>query len=157
MFCDRCGHNNSPATVFCTVCEQPLDVVDDPTLALAAVVIASEPMPTDVALNEPVAPAGPALVVRSGSQRGARYVIAGRSVRLGRHPDNDIVLDDITVSRHHVAIEKSEAGRVVSDLHSLNGTYVNQARVDRHALRDGDEIQVGKFRLVYLDREHGAG
>ena len=71
---------------------------------------------------------------------------------LGRHPDSDIMLDDITVSRRHVAIERTPEGYVVRDEGSLNGTYINQERVDRAVLRHGDELQIGKFRLVLFER-----
>ena len=75
--------------------------------------------------------------------------------RLGRHPDSEIMLDDITVSRRHAAIERTPEGYVVADAGSLNGTYVNQERIDRAVLHHGDELQVGKFRLVLFERADG--
>ena len=76
-------------------------------------------------------------------------------IRLGRHPDSEIMLDDITVSRRHASIERTADGYVVSDAGSLNGTYVNQERIDRAVLQHGDELQVGKFRLVLFERSDG--
>ena len=77
------------------------------------------------------------------------------SIRLGRHPDSEIMLDDITVSRRHASIERTPEGYVVTDAGSLNGTYVNQERIDRAVLHHGDELQVGKFRLVLFERSDG--
>ena len=72
--------------------------------------------------------------------------------RLGRHPESDVCLDDITVSRRHAEIERmADGGYVVRDVGSLNGTYVNSERVEKARLRNGDELQIGKFRLVFLD------
>jgi pSer/pThr/pTyr-binding forkhead associated (FHA) protein len=95
------------------------------------------------------------LIVRAGAQAGARFPLIGEITRLGRHPDSEISLDDITVSRRHAEIERTPDGHVVSDAGSLNGTYVNQERVDRMLLRHGDEIQIGKFRLVFFERHDG--
>jgi len=75
--------------------------------------------------------------------------------KLGRHPDSEIMLDDITVSRRHATIVRTDDGYVVSDAGSLNGTYVNQERIDRAVLHHGDELQIGKFRLVLFERGDG--
>ena len=72
--------------------------------------------------------------------------------RLGRHPDSEISLDDITVSRRHADIRRADEGYEVADSGSLNGTYVNQERIERAVLQHGDELQIGKFRLVYFER-----
>ena len=95
------------------------------------------------------------LIVRAGEQAGDRFVLRSDLTRLGRHPDSEIMLDDITVSRRHVAIEHSPEGYVVSDEGSLNGTYINQERVERAVLHHGDELQIGKFRLVLFERADG--
>ena len=95
------------------------------------------------------------LIVRSGSQAGERFVLEPGVTHLGRHPDSEIMLDDITVSRRHVAIERTPDGYVVSDEGSLNGTYINQERVERALLHHGDELQIGKFRLVLFERGDG--
>jgi pSer/pThr/pTyr-binding forkhead associated (FHA) protein len=95
------------------------------------------------------------LIVRAGAQAGARFPLSATTTRMGRHPDSEISLDDITVSRRHADIERTSDGYVVSDAGSLNGTYVNQERVDRQLLRHGDELQIGKFRLVFFERNDG--
>ena len=95
------------------------------------------------------------LIVRAGAQAGARFTLDGDLTRLGRHPGSEISLDDITVSRRHADIERTAEGYVVSDAGSLNGTYVNQERIDTSELRHGDELQIGKFRLVFLERTDG--
>jgi pSer/pThr/pTyr-binding forkhead associated (FHA) protein len=101
-------------------------------------------------------PAGIALlVVRHGPNAGARFLLDHDVTTTGRHPDSDIFLDDITVSRHHVEFRRSQATYQVVDLGSLNGTYVNQQRVDRATLNSGDEVQVGKFRLTFLTSTTG--
>ncbi|MET0459781.1 MAG: FHA domain-containing protein, partial [Ilumatobacteraceae bacterium] len=95
------------------------------------------------------------LIVRSGEQAGDRFTLDADLTRLGRHPDSEIILDDITVSRRHVTIERTDEGYVASDAGSLNGTYVNQERIERAVLHHGDELQVGKFRLVLFERTDG--
>lgn len=89
-------------------------------------------------------------VVRQGPKKGTRIALDTEEVSIGRHPESDIFLDDVTVSRRHAAVRRVGAGFHVSDAGSLNGTYVNRTRVETAALNDGDEVQVGKFKLVYL-------
>ena len=91
------------------------------------------------------------LVVRGGEEEGQHFIVGSGTTRIGRGADNDIELDDITVSRQHCEITATEGGHIVSDKGSLNGTYVNQRRVDVAELTQGDEVQVGKFRLVYVE------
>jgi pSer/pThr/pTyr-binding forkhead associated (FHA) protein len=80
-----------------------------------------------------------------------RYLLGEDVVKAGRHPESDIFLDDITVSRRHVEISPSDGGGYrVRDVGSLNGTYVNRERIDEVPLAPGDEVQIGKFKLVYL-------
>ncbi len=95
------------------------------------------------------------LIVRAGAQAGDRFVLDGDITRLGRHPDSEISLDDITVSRRHAEVQHTEQGYAVADSGSLNGTYVNQERVERAMLKHGDELQIGKFRLVFFERADG--
>ncbi len=87
---------------------------------------------------------------RAGPNIGARYLLGENVVTAGRHPESDIFLDDITVSRRHVEISPKDGGYSVRDLGSLNGTYVNRERIDEVPLAPGDEVQIGKFKLVYL-------
>lgn len=89
------------------------------------------------------------LIAHTGANQGARFLVDQDETTVGRHPEADIFLDDVTVSRRHVKINRSDTRFEVEDLGSLNGTYVNHDRVDRHTLNTGDEVQVGKFRLTF--------
>ena len=88
-----------------------------------------------------------------GPSAGARFLLDRDVVTIGRHPDADLFLDDVTVSRNHAEIHRTDAGLVLRDLGSLNGTYVGSERVEEHALQTGDEVQVGRFKLVYVDAD----
>jgi pSer/pThr/pTyr-binding forkhead associated (FHA) protein len=158
VFCNHCGHRNPPDSSFCSSCGSPLDVQGDRTITLSPVdplqdapgadddvVVPMAELPTDTAV----------LIVRSGPQAGDRFALADGTIRLGRHPDSEIMLDDITVSRRHASITRTADGYVVTDAGSLNGTYVNQERIDQTLLHHGDELQVGKFRLVLFERSDG--
>lgn len=97
-------------------------------------------------------PAGSAmLLVQRGPDAGARFLLDSDLVTVGRHPDSDIFLDDISVSRRHATFARTESGYVISDLGSLNGSYVNRDRIDSEVtLSGGDEVQIGKYRLIYF-------
>ncbi len=90
------------------------------------------------------------LLVKHGPNAGSTYLLEGEVIRAGRSPDNEVFLDDITVSRRHAEIRRREDGWYVHDLGSLNGTYVNRERVEESKLASGDELQIGKFRLVFF-------
>jgi len=90
------------------------------------------------------------LVVKRGPNAGARYALDVDVTRAGRHPESDIFLDDITVSRRHAEFVRHGSGYSVRDVGSLNGTYVNRERIEESMLSSGDEVQIGKFKLVYL-------
>ncbi|MEX2627666.1 MAG: FHA domain-containing protein [Ilumatobacteraceae bacterium] len=155
VFCNQCGHRNPPESNFCSSCGEPLDVLDDRTITLTAVDPKQDAPGTD---DDVVVPVGElergvaVLIVRAGAQAGARFALDGDLTTLGRHPDSEISLDDITVSRRHAEIVRSPEGYVAVDAGSLNGTYVNQERVERSPLQHGDELQIGKFRLVFFER-----
>jgi len=106
--------------------------------------------------KEPVAgvgalPTGTALlVVKRGPNAGSRFLLDQDTTSAGRHPDSDIFLDDVTVSRRHAEFRREGGEFVVIDVGSLNGTYVNREPVDQAVLAGGDEVQIGKFRLVFL-------
>jgi pSer/pThr/pTyr-binding forkhead associated (FHA) protein len=121
----------------------PRDFLDDPDPASAAAGEADahgvEQLPVGSAL----------LVVKRGPNAGSRFLLAGAACA-GRHPDSDIFLDDVTVSRRHAEFRVENAEFRIVDIGSLNGTYVNQRPVDSALLANGDEIQIGKFRLVFL-------
>ena len=97
------------------------------------------------------------LVVRRGPNAGSRFVLDVDMVTAGRHPDSDIFLDDVTVSRRHAQFVRLGSGYAVKDVGSLNGTYVNRHRIDEAQLTGGDEVQIGKYRLVYLVGQGSAG
>jgi pSer/pThr/pTyr-binding forkhead associated (FHA) protein len=156
VFCNQCGHRNPPDSNFCSSCGEPLDVLDDRTIKLTRVDPLQDAPGSDDDLIVPVGEIEPdtsVLIVRAGAQAGARFTLSPTVTRLGRHPDSDISLDDITVSRRHAEIERTDDGYRVTDAGSLNGTYVNQERVDAALIRHGDELQIGKFRLVFFERE----
>jgi pSer/pThr/pTyr-binding forkhead associated (FHA) protein len=103
----------------------------------------------DQATIEALRPGTALLVVLRGPNTGARFLLDDQEIAAGRHPDSDIFLDDVTVSRKHALFVSSGDGYLVRDSGSLNGTYVNRQRIDEAALHTGDEVQIGKFRLVY--------
>ena len=102
---------------------------------------------------ERVAAEGGTLVIRSGGGRaGETFELAGEQTRVGRSPDADVFLDDVTVSRNHALLVRRRDGVYIDDLGSLNGTYINRRRIESHKLEDGDELQIGKYKLTYLER-----
>jgi hypothetical protein len=151
MVCARCGHTNQAEARFCSSCGAPLASEDDTatTLTLSAVEAADledelerylEGLPLGVGL----------LVVRHGPETGSSYRLESTVTAVGRHPDSDIFLDDITVSRRHVEMVKDDQGYLLRDVGSLNGTYVNRERVDEARLHHGDEVQIGRYRLSFV-------
>ena len=105
-----------------------------------------------VQLEEVVA-RGAALVIRSGGGRsGESFAIDGERLTIGRRPDSDVFLDDVTVSRDHALLVRRGTDWYLDDCGSLNGTYVNRGRIESHRLQDGDELQIGKYKLAYLAR-----
>jgi len=155
VFCNRCGHRNPPESQFCSACGTALDGAADHTITLAKVDPLQEApgFADDVQVDLDALPVGGGvLIVRSGSQAGETFSLSDPLTRLGRHPDSEIMLDDITVSRRHADVKRTETGYVACDAGSLNGTYVNQERIDEAPLHQGDELQVGKFRLVFFER-----
>jgi pSer/pThr/pTyr-binding forkhead associated (FHA) protein len=94
---------------------------------------------------------GPALVVRAGDRAGEHFLLGDSRVTIGRSEGADILLDDITVSREHARVVRRPDGFYIEDADSLNGTYVNRRRVESHHLSDGDELQIGKYRLAFIE------
>jgi pSer/pThr/pTyr-binding forkhead associated (FHA) protein len=155
VFCNRCGHRNPPESGFCSACGSALDNVTDRTVTLAKIdpLLDSISHDDDVQVDLGAIPSDSGvLIVRNGARAGEQFTLHSAITRLGRHPESDIVLDDITVSRRHVEVEHLGHSYKVRDVGSLNGTYVNQVRIDDTVLRQGDELQVGKFRLVFFER-----
>jgi pSer/pThr/pTyr-binding forkhead associated (FHA) protein len=154
-FCNQCGHRNPPASSFCSSCGGVLDRGADHTIALVRVdPLQDAPGPEDdllVNLGE-LAPGSASLVMRNGPQAGATLPLQAQRTRLGRGVECEISLDDITVSRLHAEIMCDGRHYTVRDSGSLNGTYVNHTRIDMAELQQGDELQIGKFRLVFFQR-----
>ena len=92
-------------------------------------------------------------MIRSGGGRaGESFTIDEERMSIGRTPDAAVFLDDVTVSRNHALLVHRQDGHYIDDLGSLNGTYVNRRRIESHRLEDGDEIQIGKYKLSYLEQ-----
>ena len=150
VYCPECGFQNPESANYCSKCGALLvkDEGAETTQTYTPEEIADEEGPLDE-----IAAEGPALVVRSGGGRaGEHFIPQGDRTTIGRSPDNDIFLDDVTVSRKHSVIVKAGEAFRIDDEGSLNGTFVNKKRVESAELEDGDELQIGKYRLTYLSR-----
>lgn len=148
MYCTRCGHPNKDEARFCSNCGAPLH--EDTTLGLSPVEIEGEgaeefPFPEDR-----LEPGQALLLVKHGPNAGSTFLLDADVTRAGRSPDSDVFLDDVTVSRRHAEIRRQADGWYVHDLGSLNGTYVNRERVEMTKLASGDELQIGRFKLVFF-------
>jgi pSer/pThr/pTyr-binding forkhead associated (FHA) protein len=153
VHCPECSFINSEGANFCQKCGAHL-VVDeggDQTTITYKVDETGELKAVD--LDAVVASEGGALVIRSGGGRaGESFTVEGDRMAIGRSPDAAVFLDDVTVSRNHALLVKRRDGLYLDDLGSLNGTYVNRRRIESHKLASGDELQVGKYKLTYLER-----
>jgi hypothetical protein len=152
VYCPECGFQNPEAANYCSRCGALL-VKDDPapdtTMTFTAVEGEDE---TGVTLDE-IGIKGPALVVRSGGGRaGEIFYPTEERTTIGRSPDCGIFLDDVTVSRRHAILTERDGGFFIEDQGSLNGTVLNRRRIESAQLEDGDELQIGKYRLTYLSR-----
>jgi pSer/pThr/pTyr-binding forkhead associated (FHA) protein len=161
IFCNRCGHRNPEGSNFCSSCgavlERPSEA--DPnttTITFAPVESQGEVGEEEVTVSLEDHPAGVGLlVVKRGPNAGSRFTLSDDTTTIGRHPDSDIFLDDVTVSRRHAEIQHADDRFTVADAGSLNGTYLNRERIERSTLHSGDELQIGKFRLVFLHEMPG--
>ena len=153
MHCPECGFINSPGANFCQKCGAHLPADQrggDQTTITYKVDETGEMKAVDL---EQVVAEGAALVIRSGGGRGGEsFGIEGERVTIGRSPDADVFLDDVTVSRNHALVVRRRDGLYIDDLGSLNGTYVNRRRIESHKLSSGDDLQIGKYKLTYLER-----
>jgi hypothetical protein len=148
VVCSRCGHQNSVDSSFCSSCGHDLaEASGFPTTETPLVDLDHEGEDLEVLPHEE---ALATFVVKRGPKAGSRYGLDDEVVTIGRHPDSGIFLDDITVSRRHAEVRQDGSDFSVADVGSLNGTYVNRQRIDSTGLSDGDELQVGKFKLVFL-------
>ena len=150
MRCRRCGHENEIGANFCSSCGQPMPVDDESTITLAEL---SDRLELDEELGAALAelPEGMGmLIVRKGPNAGSRFILDAETTALGRHPDSDIFLDDITVSRRHAVVRRVDTGYEVTDVGSLNGTYVDHDRVETAPLPNLADLQIGRYVLVFL-------
>ncbi|HEY6836236.1 MAG TPA: FHA domain-containing protein [Gaiellaceae bacterium] len=153
IYCPECGFQNPEAANYCSRCGALL-VKDEPGSETTMSYTPEEgEMGEDAPSLEDLGAEGPALVVRSGGGRaGEHFVPQGERTTIGRSPDCDIFLDDVTVSRKHAVLLQREGGYDVEDQGSLNGTFLNRKRIDSaERLENGDELQIGKYKLTYLD------
>ncbi len=152
MFCTNCGHKNPEGSNFCASCGTPLkdDGGHDTTVTFAAGDLETD-LDHEIQISpEELAGGRGVLIVKRGPNAGSKFFLDTDATVVGRHPDSDIFLDDITVSRRHAEIRRAGTGFELHDVGSLNGTYVNRERVEEGPLHSGDEIQIGKFKLVFL-------
>ncbi|MHB8895759.1 MAG: FHA domain-containing protein [Candidatus Geothermincolia bacterium] len=152
MFCPACGRNNPEDSAYCCQCGAYLapSPEGDTTITLTPVEAEVEPE-ADIAVPDDELTAGASmLVVKRGPNAGTRFVLTKPVTTAGRHPESDVFLDDITVSRRHAEIRNDSGAFRIVDMGSLNGTYVNKLRVEEADLSSGDEIQIGKFRLIFF-------
>jgi pSer/pThr/pTyr-binding forkhead associated (FHA) protein len=153
VYCNNCGHRNPLGSNFCSSCGSVLETnLDEPTTITFHPTAPSDPVDEEVSVELDEIPTGTAaLVVLRGPKAGSRFVLNPDVTTAGRHPSSDIFLDDITVSRRHAEIRRRGLIYVVSDAGSLNGTYVNRQRIEQETpLQNGDELQIGKFKLVFF-------
>ncbi len=156
VHCPNCGFLNGEGANFCQSCGTPLAAQTqvhqrESTTATYRVGETGELIPVDV---ESMASHGhAAVVIRSGGNRvGESFPLDGDRMTVGRRPDCDVFLDDVTVSRDHALVVKRGGDFYLDDLGSLNGTYVNRRRIESHKLADGDELQIGKYKLSFVQR-----
>jgi pSer/pThr/pTyr-binding forkhead associated (FHA) protein len=180
-FCTQCGHQNPDGARFCSQCGNRLEPAaaatsgsaagpaggESPSESTATITFGAPAKDAveqrEAALNDADAaavdalPAGSALlVVQRGPSAGSRFLLDTDVVSAGRHPESEIFLDDVTVSRRHAEFRRTSDGFTVADVGSLNGTYVNRDRIDEVSLQGGDEVQIGKYRLVFFASHAGA-
>jgi hypothetical protein len=150
VHCPECGFQNPEASNYCSKCGALL-IRDEPG-AHTTMTFTPEAEAEDDSLSlADLRIEGPALVVRAGGGRaGETFALEGDRVVVGRSPECEIFLDDVTVSRRHALISRGDDGFMIEDEGSLNGTYVNRRRVENAKLEDGDEVQIGKYRLTFL-------
>ena len=153
MHCPECGFANAEGANYCQKCGAFLgDQAEGggDTTEVYQVDETGELRPVDL---DTVTHEGATLVIRSGGGRsGEAFNVAGERMTIGRSPDAEVFLDDVTVSRNHALLVRRRDGLYIDDLGSLNGTYVNRRRIESHRLANGDELQVGKYKLTYLER-----
>ena len=161
IYCARCGEANPESSRFCSQCGAPLarpgeraTASETTSMIFTGGEVAESEGEQEQAADAVFADTLPAntalLVVKRGPNAGSRFLLDAEITEVGRRPDSDIFLDDVTVSRRHAEFYRHGTTFAVRDVGSLNGTYVNRERIEEVALNGGDEVQIGKFRLVFL-------
>jgi pSer/pThr/pTyr-binding forkhead associated (FHA) protein len=150
VYCSECGFQNPEAANYCARCGSLLERDElgvESTMTFTPDDVADEAAPSIEGIE------GPALVVRSGGGRAGEYfLLRGDRTTIGRSPDCDIFLDDVTVSRDHAILVHRGGRYVIEDQGSLNGTFLNRRRIEQAELSDDDELQIGKYRLTFFSR-----
>jgi hypothetical protein len=154
VHCTECGFVNSEGANYCQRCGALLPRAEgaggEPVTATYRIDEAGELVPVEI---ETGGASGPALVIRAGGGRvGESFAVQGERMNIGRRPDADVFLDDITVSRDHALLIRRNDHWHLDDCGSLNGTYVNRSRIDSQRLEEGDEVQIGKYKLTFHAR-----
>jgi FHA domain-containing protein/zinc ribbon protein len=180
MYCARCARPNPERSRYCSNCGAPLTrntntgsftaipterggettsiispVAGEPEYSVEPE-YSDEPSP-DYSAADTLPPGTALLVVLRGPNAGSRFLLDSDFTSAGRHPDSDIFLDDVTVSRRHAEFYRHGDRFTVRDVGSLNGTYVNRERIEEAELFGGDEVQIGKFRLLFMTRSPEVG
>ncbi|HVW17096.1 MAG TPA: FHA domain-containing protein [Solirubrobacteraceae bacterium] len=153
VHCPECGFLNAEGANYCQKCGAFLGQRDAPEATTATYRVGETGELIPVELDDVVAHEGAALVIRAGGGRvGESFPLRGERMTIGRRPDADVFLDDVTVSRDHALLVHRAGSWHLDDLGSLNGTYVNRVRIESQRLSEGDEVQVGKYKLTFLER-----
>ncbi|MEA2391346.1 MAG: hypothetical protein QOK31_1455 [Solirubrobacteraceae bacterium] len=154
LHCPECGFLNAEGANYCQKCGAFLTAGSEPaTGATTATYRIGETGEIEPVKLDEVTSGGAALVIRSGGGRtGESFPLESERLTIGRRPDAGIFLDDVTVSRDHALLVRRGTDYFLDDCGSLNGTYVNRQRTESHKLADGDELQIGKYKLAYLVR-----
>ena len=152
VYCQECGFQNPEAANYCARCGALL-VKDEGGTETTQTFTPDDGEPTAADTFDDLGIKGPALIVRSGGGRsGETFHPEGAETTIGRSPDCGIFLDDVTVSRRHAVLTNRDGTFTIEDQGSLNGTFVNRKRVESAQLEDGDEVQIGKYRMTFLNR-----
>lgn len=159
MRCSQCDHPVPDDANFCPSCGAPVAAEEPHTdQTTASIDVGALDPQHEVGVLPELEPGTGMLVVVRGPNAGSRFLLDRDETTVGRHPDSDIFLDDVTVSRRHAQILRGEAGGLLlRDLGSLNGSYVNGERVDERALGTGDEVQIGRFKLLFVGDSAAVG
>jgi pSer/pThr/pTyr-binding forkhead associated (FHA) protein len=165
VFCSRCGHQNPEDARYCARCGTELardeaasgGAADQTSTLAIAGMDGDDPDDVTAEIIDELPTGFALLVVQRGPYAGSRFLLDQEVTTAGRHPDSDIFLDDVTVSRKHATFTRTPSGYTVSDAGSLNGTYLIRERIESAALGNGDEVQIGKFRLLFFTSVAGGG